>query len=130
MPKDATNAQKKVILDEAKPYFERSIEIVPQYSSALKMWSGVAAEYHKIDGNLDNLLAAYDRINAVQVYEPFMIQYLSFVNKSVKTREDALKLRSFYEKTRLFFKERQPTSTISDEYQKLLDEINTRLASL
>ena len=130
LPKDATNAQKKVVLDEAKPYFERSIEIVPQYSSALKMWSGVAAEYHKIDGNLDNLLAAYDRINAVQVYEPFMIQYLAFVNKSVKTRENALKLRGFHEKSRNFFKERQPTSTISDEYQKLLDEINTRLPSL
>ena len=127
LPPNATNEQKKALLDEMKPYFERSLQILPKYSAALKMWAGVAGEYHKIDNNLDNLLKEFERINRAGVYEPFTIQYLTYVNNRVATKADAEKLQAFYTSMLAFFKQNYSATVLPVEYQKLLDEIQGRM---
>lgn len=130
LPPSATIEQKRALLDEMKPYFERSLEILPKYSAALKMWAGVAGEYHKIDNNLDNLLKEFERINRAGVYEPFTIQYLSYINNKVGTKAEGEKLQAFYTAALAFFKENYGTTIIPGEYQKLLNGIQARLPSL
>lgn len=130
LPKDATNQQKLALLDEMKPYFERSLQILPKYSAALKMWAGVAGEYHKIDNNLDNLLKEFERINRAGVYEPFTIQYLTYINNRVGTKVEGEKLQAFYSTMLAFFKENYGTTVLPAEYQKLLNGIQARLPSL
>ena len=127
LPSNATNEQKKAILDVMKPYFERSLQILPKYSAALKMWAGMAGEYHKIDNNLDNLLKEFERINRAGVYEPFTIQYLTYVNNRVATKADAEKLQAFYTSMLAFFKQNYSATVLPVEYQKLLDEIQGRM---
>jgi protein O-mannosyl-transferase len=130
LPKDATNEQRIAILNEMKPYFDTSLRIVPNYGSALKMWVAIAAEYHKIDGNLDNLLVAFERMNHSLVYEPFILQYLDYMNGRVLTRVDSEKLLRFYTTEQAFFKEKMPNSIMPSEYQKLIDALNRRLIIL
>ncbi len=130
LPPNATNEQKKALLDEMKPYFDRSLQILPKYSAALKMWAGVAGEYHKIDNNYDNLLKEFERINRAGVYEPFTIQYLTYVNNRVGTKADAEKLQAFYRSMLTFFKQNYSATVLPVEYQKLLDEIQGRMPGL
>jgi protein O-mannosyl-transferase len=130
LPKDATNEQKRVLLEEIKPYFDKSLSILPNYGSALKMWVGIAGEMHKIDGNLDNLLTAFERMNRSLIYEPFIIQYLDFINSRVVTRAEGEKLAQFYTTQQAFFKEKMPKSIMPSEYQKLIDALNPRLPLL
>ncbi len=130
LPKNATNEQKLVILNEMQPYFDKSLSIIPTYSSALKMWVAIAAEHHKIDGNLDNLLKSFERMNHTLVYEPFILQYLSYVNGRVATRLEADKLMQFYTAEQVFYKEKMPASIMPSEYEKLINELNPRLSLL
>ena len=131
LPKDATNQQKMALLNEMNPYFERALQILPNYGSALKMWVGIAAERHKIEGNLDTLLAAFERTNRSKIYEPFILQYLKYLNeRAATTRPDAEKLARFYTTEQAFFKENMPTSIMPQEYQKLIDGVNARLTTL
>lgn len=131
LPKEATNEQKLVLLNEMTPYFEKSLSLIPNYGSALKMWVGIAAERHKIDGNLDNVLAAFERMNRSKVYEPFILQYLKYLNERAATsRADGEKLVRFYTAEQAFFKENMPTSIMPSEYQKLLEAINGRFPTL
>jgi protein O-mannosyl-transferase len=129
LPTDAKNEQKMAILNECKPYFAKSLDIIPNYSSALKMWVGIAAEQHKIDGNLDILLAAFQRMNHTLIYEPFILEYLEYVNGGV-TRADAEKLLRFYTSEQAFFKAQMPTSIMPSKYEKLINDINSRLPML
>ena len=94
------------------------------------MWVGVAAERHKIDGNLDHLLPAFERTNRSKIYEPFILQYLNYLNGQSMLRADGEKLARFYIAELAFFKEYMPTSIMPSEYQKLLDTINGRLPNL
>lgn len=131
LPKNATNDQKTALLNEMSPYFERALSIVPNYGSALKMWVGIAAERHKIDNNLDSLLAAFERINHSKVYEPFILEYLKYLNeRAATTQPDAEKLARFYAAEQAFFKENMPTSIMPQAYQKLIDGVNARLTTL
>ncbi|MDZ7877408.1 MAG: hypothetical protein U5L45_07055 [Saprospiraceae bacterium] len=130
LPKDATNEQKNVLLNEMRPYFDKSLQILPNYGSALKMWAGIAAERHKIDGNLDNLLSDYQRVNHSLIYEPFILQYLKYVNGRAATRLEADKLRAFYTQEQAFFKDKMPNSIMPSEYQKLIDDLGTRAEML
>jgi protein O-mannosyl-transferase len=130
LPKDATNEQKNALLNEMRPYFDTSLRILPNYGSALKMWAGIAAEKHKIEGNLDNLLRDYERVNHSLIYEPFILQYLTYVNGRMATRNDADKLMAFYTREQAFFKEKMPNSIMPSEYQKLIDDLGTRLMVL
>jgi hypothetical protein len=94
------------------------------------MWAGVAGEYHKIDNNLDNLLREFERINRAGVYEPFTIQYLTYINGKVATRAEGEKLQAFYSTMLALVKENYGATVLPAEYQKLLNGIQVRLPSL
>jgi protein O-mannosyl-transferase len=130
LPKDATIEQKRTLLNEMTPYFEKSLSILPNYGSALKMWVGIAGEKHKLDGNTDNLLTAFELMNRSLIYEPFIIQYLNFINGNVSTRIEADKLMRFYTTEQAFFKEKMPTSIMPSEYQKLIDQMAKQMLLL
>jgi protein O-mannosyl-transferase len=130
LPKDATIEQKRTLLNEMTPYFEKSLSILPNYGSALKMWVGIAGEKHKLDGNTDNLLTAFTLMNRSLIYEPFIIQYLDFINGNVTSRVEADKLMRFYTNEQAFFKEKMPTSIMPSEYQKLIDQMAKQMLLL
>jgi protein O-mannosyl-transferase len=130
LPKDATIEQKRALLNEMTPYFEKSLSILPNYGSALKMWVGIAGEKHKLDGNTDNLLTAFELMNRSLIYEPFIIQYLDFINGNVATRVEADKLMRFYTTEQAFFKKKMPNSIMPSEYQKLIDQMAKQTVSL
>jgi ABC-type Fe3+-hydroxamate transport system substrate-binding protein len=89
------------------------------------MWSGIAAEYHKIDGDLDKFLAQIERIK-FGGYDKFQIDYLRYVNNRTQTRADADKLIAFYQRQIAYFQNRFGDSQVTQEYQKLLSELQGR----
>jgi hypothetical protein len=130
LPKDAAPEQKKAVLDSIKPYFDRAVQILPNYGSAQKMVAGVAGEYHKIDNNTDALLDVFNKVNRSNTYEPFVIKYLQYLNSGVSTRAEAEKLSRFYADMLDFYKKTQPNSILPSEYEKMLNEVRTKLPLL
>ncbi|HET9432325.1 MAG TPA: hypothetical protein VFO37_01150, partial [Chitinophagaceae bacterium] len=59
LPKNTDTAKRKAILDSVNRYFEKAVKILPTYSSANSMKAGAAAEYHKLDKNLEKLIKAF-----------------------------------------------------------------------
>lgn len=86
--------KKKEYLDTINKYINRAVEIYPDYSSALTMVSGVAAEYHKADHDLDKLLTSFRSLLHKRTHLPFIYEYLDYVNA---TDADKGKLKAFYQ---------------------------------
>jgi hypothetical protein len=122
---DINHSRRRPLLDSMRYYFDRSLAILPDYTSAAKMWSGIAAEYHKIDGDLDKFLAQIERIK-FGGYDKFQIDYLRYVNNRTQTRADADKLIAFYQRQIAYFQNRFGDSQVTQEYQKLLSELQGR----
>jgi protein O-mannosyl-transferase len=98
-----SDAPKKVLLDSMMPYFNRSLAILPNYNSALKMLAGIASEYHKLDNNYEVLLERFYQVNR-NGYEPFVITYLKYLNPRVDAA-NAPKLAAFYQKNILLYRD-------------------------
>jgi protein O-mannosyl-transferase len=128
LPKESDALQRKVVLDSMKPYFEKSVSILPNYSAAQKMRAMVAIEYHKIDNDFDALLKILDEVNRSRVYEPSILKYLKEINNQVNDTSTAEKLRVFYTQMIAFFNTNYPSSIMPSEYTNLLNEIQTRAA--
>jgi protein O-mannosyl-transferase len=96
-------AQKKVLLDSMMPYFNRSLNILPNYNSALKMLAGIASEYHKLDNDYDRLLERFYQVNR-NGYEPFVETYLKYLNPRVDAA-NAPKLAAFYQKNIILYRD-------------------------
>ncbi len=114
--------EKRLLLDKMKPYFLRALEINPQYNSAYRMWAGWLGENYGLDKNLDFLLQEFERINRGQLAnsdEPFVIQYLEYLNKSTMIAEDRQKLTIFAEKMLQFYTQRNDIAK-QDFYKKIL----------
>jgi protein O-mannosyl-transferase len=105
LPNHATMpvAQKKVLLDSMMPYFNRSLAILPNYNSALKMLAGIASEYHKLDNDYDVLLERFYQVNR-NGYEPFVETYLKYLNPRVDAA-NASKLAVFYQKNIILYRD-------------------------
>ncbi len=126
LPKESDASQRKVVLDSMKPYFDKSISILPNYSAAQKMRAIVAIEYHKIDNNFDVLLNVFEEVNRSRSYEPSILKYLKEINPRVEDKTTAEKLKSFYTQMIDFFNENYPSSIMPSEYTYLLNEIQNR----
>ena len=125
--------EKKAVLDSMKPYFAKSLSIYPRYSGALKMWAGVCGEYHKIDGNYDTLLTEFDRVNRnyeLGSYEPFVVQYLQYLNVKVNNKADATKLLDFYDKTIVYYQGIPNMGAVVKLYQDMKTGIEGKLPLL
>jgi hypothetical protein len=130
LPKDASNEQKKVVLDSLKPYFERSLSILPNYGSALKMWVGISGEYYKIDNNLETLIQEFRRANLNGLYEPFVLEFLEYVNGRIVNKEDADKMIQFYTEMIDFYKKTQAKTILPGKYELYLKQMQERRARL
>ena len=75
-------------LDLAYFYFSRAIDIHPDYFSALTMKSGVIAEQHKRNGNLDQLLNGFYELLMIRSNLPFISEYMDYI----KGRNDQAKI--------------------------------------
>ena len=119
--------RKLAVLDSIKPYFEKSISIIPNYSAAQTMRAGVAAEYHKINNNYDSLIRVYESINLSGVNEPFVVTYLDYVNKNVRSKGDAEKLLAFYRRMKAYYPVNHP---LHSQYRVFEETISPSVQSL
>jgi protein O-mannosyl-transferase len=105
LPNHATMAAepKKALLDSMMPYFNRSLSILPNYNSALKLFAGIASEYHKLDHDYDTLLERFYQVNR-NGSEPFVETYLKYLNPRVDAA-NAPKLAAFYQKNIVLYRD-------------------------
>lgn len=108
--KDA--AQKKALLDEATPYIDKALSIVPDYKDAIKSKAGLLAGYYQRDKDLDKLLNGF-YVLLTQNHVNFIDQYMEYLNP----RAASDRLLQFYHRTgfELFWKEQQNT-TLAQRY--------------
>ena len=90
--KESDRNMRKQMLDEAKVYVDRALSMMPLYANANLMKVGIAAENHKMDGDLDKLLNSFREVIIINPQIGFITEYLKYIN----TREDAQKLLNFY----------------------------------
>lgn len=130
LPKNTDTAKRKAILDSVNRYFERAVKILPTYSSANSMKAGAAAEYHKMDHNLEKLIKAFEEVNLTGTYEKFILEYLRYVNPRVNNLKDAKLLEGFYQRMVSYNEVKYKNTTLPDEYRSLLKEIRQKIPGL
>jgi hypothetical protein len=130
LPADAPAERRYAVLDSMKPYFEKSIRILPDYQSAHTMRAAVASEYHKLNKNYDSLIYVFEATNRSGVDEKYIRDYLHYANNMVATRADAEKLFAFYSRMISFYRNHPKRSYLRPEYEKLLEEIRGKLTQL
>ena len=95
--------QKEIIL-KTGGYVKRATEILPNYGSALHMYSGILAEEYKYDGNLEKLLSGFEKlldkrsiltVSDKKTGTVFIDQYLEYLNGKPDV---AIRLLGFYDK--------------------------------
>lgn len=84
-----TDREKKLAtLQEVKSYVDRSLEIFPDYGSAIKMQVKVATDIYRIDKKIEPLLQTFESIIKVRKTNPSIDIYLDhFKNNNSWTRE-------------------------------------------
>lgn len=80
--------RKYELLDQVDFYISRAVDIHPNYFSALTMKSGVIAEIHKKDGDLDKLLNGFYELLMTRSNLPFISEYMDYI----KGRGDQTKI--------------------------------------
>ena len=130
LSKETPETRKREVLDSMKFYFNKSVSILPKYGAAQKMRAAVAAEYHKLDGNIDALIKVFDEVNRSGTYDVYVVDYLKYVNTKVKTKADAEKLAAFYTSMIAFYKQNFATTTLPSEYTKLLEDVQARMVNM
>lgn len=91
--KATTNPTEKMqLLQEAKPYADKAVEIHPSYMNGNLMKAGISSELYKADKNLARLLKTYDEILRVRPDVEFVTTYLEYLNP----RENQQQLIPFY----------------------------------
>ena len=130
LPKNTDTAKRKAMLDSVNRYFERAVKILPTYSSANSMKAGVAAEYHKLDNNLEKLIKAFEEVNLTGTYEKFILEYLHYINPRVNNFKDAKLLEGFYQRMVSYNEIKYKNTNLPDEYRSLLKEIREKIPRL
>ena len=123
LPKDASEKEKLACLDSMKMYFNRSVEILPKYGAAQKMRAAVAAEYHKMDKQIEPLIKVFEEVNKSGTYEKFVLDYLKFINDQPYSANDAKRLMAFYDEMKIFYKKNYPNSNLTSEYETLIGQL-------
>lgn len=130
LPKNTDAAKRKAILDSVNRYFEKALKILPTYSSANSMKAGAAAEYYKMDNNLEKLIKAFEEVNLTGTYEKFILEYLHYLNPRVNNLKDAKLLEGFYQRMVSYNDVKYKNTTLPDEYRSLLKEIREKIPML
>jgi protein O-mannosyl-transferase len=114
------------VLDSMSKYFDKSIAILPDYKAAQTMRAGVAGEYHKIRNDYGELIRVFEGINESGVIEPFVVNYLNYVNGLVGSHAEAEKLAAFYERMVQLYSSRYPNGTQAEAYRSLKRGLEAR----
>ncbi len=130
LPAGTEAARRKAVLDSIKPYYDKALRILPSYNTANAMWAGLAAEYHKLDNNYEELLRVFETVNLTGTYEKFILEYLKYINKRVNNRKDAELLAAFYSRMIDFNTRKFKNTTLPADYRALQKEINERMVQL
>lgn len=123
LPKETSDSVKLACLDSMKMYFNRSVEILPKYGAAQKMRAAVAAEYHKLDKQIEPLIKVFDEVNKSGTYEKFVLDYLKYINDQPYSAADAKKLMDFYDEMKIYYKKNYPNSNLNSEYDALTTQL-------
>ena len=130
LPKDADTARRKAVLDSVNPYFEKALNILPTYSSANSMKAGIAAEYYKLDKNLEKLIKAFEEVSLTGTYEKFILEFLRYINPRVRDLKEAKLLEGFYQRMITYNDIKYKNSNVPAEYRALLKEIQEKIRKL
>lgn len=100
-------AKRKAMLADINKYIDRSLEIYPDYYSALQMYSGVVGANYAQDGNLDKALDAFYKILSRRTTITYVDQFLDYLGNSPTV--DQKKMQDFYFKLGydLFYKQKK-----------------------
>ncbi|MCB9232410.1 MAG: DUF1736 domain-containing protein [Bacteroidia bacterium] len=85
-------ATKKALFDQAVPYFEKALEIYPEYLDALRMKAGTYGQLYVIDKDLDKVLDVFYTCLQVR-HVPYIDQFMEYLNRR---GEDPVKMANFY----------------------------------
>jgi hypothetical protein len=130
LPNDASATRKKAVLDSLKPYFDKSLQILPSYISANSMKAGIAGEYHKLDNKLEPLIKSFEEVNLTGTYEKFIPEYLHYVNRRVNNLADVKLLQGFYQRMIPYYDATFKNTSLPGEYRSLLKEVQEKIPSL
>jgi hypothetical protein len=122
LDKNADPKSRQALLDTMRPYFDKSLNIYPHYSGALKMWSGLIAEQHKLDNNYPNLIKGFERVNIGynnQTYEPYIIKYLDYLKNQPKSAADTEALTNFYQRMITYYSKEKMDAVVK-QYEALM----------
>ena len=108
--RETDREKKKVQLQEVKSYVDRSLEIHPNYGSAIQMQAKVATDIYRIDSKIEPLLQTFESIIKVRKTNESVDIYLNhFKNNNSWTNElSAFSYKIGYE---YFFKQMGDRST-------------------
>ncbi len=84
--------EKKTILDEAQIYALKASSLMPAYKNANIMKAGIAAEYYKMDRDLDKLLGVFTEIIPYNPDLSFIHQYMDYLDG----RDDDRMMQFYY----------------------------------
>ncbi len=100
-------AKKKAMLIDINKYIDRSLEIYPDYYSALQMYAGVVGANYVADNNLDKALEGFYKILSRRTTITYVDQFLDYLEKSPNV--DQIKMKDFYFKLgyEVFYKEKK-----------------------
>lgn len=80
--KEISDREEKLKLIElARPYAEKAIELYPNYLNGNLMLAGIAAEEYKYDGNMDKLLNNFKEVATRRPDVDFLTTYLKYLNE-------------------------------------------------
>ena len=130
LPKDADTARRKAVLDSVNPYFEKALKILPSYSSANSMKAGIAAEYYKLDKNLEKLIKAFEEVSLTGTYEKFILEFLRYLNPRINDLNEAKLLEGFYQRMITYNDIKYKNSNVPVEYRALLKDIQEKIRQL
>jgi len=85
--------ERRELLNLARPYAERAIEIYPDYLNANLMLAGILAEEYKSDRDMNKLLLGFKDVASRRPDVEYLTTYLKYLNDSSSSTED---LVNFY----------------------------------
>jgi len=122
--KEKDPVKQKALLTDINKYIKKSLEIYPDYFSAMQMYSGVLGSNYALDRNLDNLLAGFKQILSRRTTITYIDQYLEYLDKTPGV--DQTKMRDFYYDLawNVFYKEKQYYNNAAKFMQKAIMSVD------
>lgn len=109
---------REALINEARYYADRAVEIHPLYSSALNLRAGVMAEQYKFNRDVKSLLAGFLEMLKVKSNFSYIDEYLQYLNN--RNNEDInFALVGFYYEIGSHYRVRQGGKSIANKYFRM-----------